>query len=95
MRDEIRSEEGPIVRDHSTTTRQEALTASLKPRRPPQPDREFSTLVVALPTAECRSECHWDSHGDPVHVWMTGDPCPHAENWIAGLRRVADELDGL
>lgn len=77
--------------DPSMMTRAEALSAALQVRRSPEPERAYSTLIVALPSAECIPECHYDRSGNPVHIWLTGGSCPHAEDQVLGIMRRRDQ----
>jgi hypothetical protein len=63
--------------DHSTTTRSEALRESLKARRPPEPDREFSTLVVRSEPAQIA----YEDPGPTDVMHEVGCSCRHDLVW--------------
>lgn len=86
------SEDQALEPDPSTRTRQEALREALKPRRSPEPPREFSTLVQRSEPVEytpgCADERNCVEHGDPREPMRS-------KSLDAGLQRVLDAIDRI
>ena len=77
--------------DPSMMTRSEALREALKARRPPEPDREFSTLVErSEPLQDGHDEHGWIEHTGPIdRSSVTEAELVQA----AGLNRLLDAVD--